>query len=481
MTLLVRMRFRLLLCVAFPVVIWAQTDLQRATDRLAADEQLAHGTLGVAVIDLGSGELLASANAGRSLVPASLLKVTTTATALEVLGPEHRFETRLAHTGTLGEDGVLRGDLLIIGGGDPSLGAGRPDGVLELDALLARWVNAVRAAGITRVEGDVVGEESLDPGAEPSPYWQWNDIGNYYGAGAGALVINENKYELELQRTPDPGGSPEIVGYAPSPGELRWRNEVTSGPSGSGDQSYIFGAPGTRDRVLRGTIPAGSGVFRVKGSLPDPAADAASWLREALVTQGIAVSGEARAAQLPGVARAATAIDTVFSPPLADLVQLTNFRSVNLFAEALYATLGRAWGVPDDPEAIGNRIEEYWATRGLDAAGWDQVDGSGLGMRNLITPAQLAGVLRLAAEGGFPATLPRVGSEGTVRSVLRGRAGAARIRAKSGTLMRSRGFCGYAQTDDGREVAFAIVANNFTGSGRALRGKLAALMATLVE
>lgn len=475
------MRLGLLLFVLLPVAALAQGSLRSATDRLAADGQLAHGVLGVLVVELESGEVLASENPSRSLVPASLLKVTTTATALEVLGPDHRFETTLAHTGTLGEDGVLRGDLLIVGGGDPSLGAGRPAGVPDLAQLLDRWTGAARAAGIRRIEGDVIGEESLDPGAEPSPFWQWNDIGNYYGAGAGALVINENKYELQLRRTPRPGGSPEIVGYAPSPGALRWRNEVTSGPSGSGDRSYIYGAPGTLDRVIRGTIPAGSGVFRVKGSLPDPAANAAAWLREALTQAGIEVTGEARGAQLPGIARAATAIDTLYSPPLAGLVELTNFRSVNLFAEALYAALGRAWGVADDPARIGDRLEAYWAERGLDAEGWDQVDGSGLGMRNLITPMQLASVLRLARDGGLPATLPRVGVEGTVRSVLRGRAAAARIRAKSGTLKRSRGFCGYAELSDGREVAFVVIANNFSGSGRALRGKLATWLGVLVE
>lgn len=473
---------RLTVCLFALAPLWAlsQNALQTATNRLASDPQLEHGALGVAVVDLATGELLAGENPGRSLVPASLLKVTTTATALEVLGADHRFETRLAYTGDI-DDGTLQGDLLIVGGGDPSLGAGRPEGVPELAQLLRRWTDAVRAAGVTRVEGDVIGEESLDPGAEPSPYWQWNDIGNYYGAGPGALVIRENAYELRLRRTPRAGGSPEIVGHEPDPGELRWRNEVRSGPAGSGDQSYIYGAPGSLDRVIRGTIPAGSGTFRVKGSLPDPAARAAAWLREALVTAGIGVDGEARGASLPGVVRAATVLDAYASPPLSELVRLTNFRSVNLYAEALYAALGRAWGIPDDPAGIGDRLEEFWARRGIAVEGWDQVDGSGLGMRNLITPAQLVGVLRLAHVGEFPQTLPRVGVEGTVRSVMRGQSRAARIRAKSGTLKRSRGFCGYATLADGREVAFAVMANNFTGSGSGMRVELGRWLAALVE
>ena len=460
----------------------AQAGLDAATERLRKTAGLERAHLGIAVLDVATGATVASLNDSRSLVPASLMKVTTTATALEVLGGEYRFETQLCHSGEV-VDGTLRGDLVIVGGGDPSLGAGRPAGVPELDALLDRWADAVTRAGIRRIEGRVLGDESLDPGAEPSPYWQWNDIGNYYGAGVGALMIHENQYTLRLRRTPEVGGRPQIVGYAPDPGELRWVNELRSGAAGSGDQSFIFGAPGTYDRVIRGTIPAGKGTYEVEGSLPEPARHAADWLTEVLEGRGIAVSGEA-AASRAGVRSSYPVLDAYRSPPLRELIELTNFRSVNVFAEAIYAALGRKLGAgDDDPAAIGEAIVEYWAGRGLDTEGFEQVDGSGLGMRNMITPRQLASVLRLSARAGsgLAATLPRVGAEGTVRSVLRGRASAARIRAKSGTLKRARGFCGYATAADGRELAFVVLANNYTGSGRALRRAMGTWMGALVE
>ncbi|MFK8054484.1 MAG: D-alanyl-D-alanine carboxypeptidase/D-alanyl-D-alanine-endopeptidase [Saprospiraceae bacterium] len=454
--------------------------LDAATDKLLSNEQLKRASVGIAVIDVESGRLLKSVNPSASVIPASLMKVATTATALEVLGEQHRFTTELCYSGAI-TNGVLTGDLFIIGGGDPSLGGGRPHGALDLKALLARWANAVQSAGITSIQGNIVGEESLAPGAEPSPYWQWNDIGNYYGAGAGALIINENKYNLRLQRTANVGGKPKIISYDPDPGQLRWTNLLTSGASNSGDQSYIFGAPGTMDRVIRGSIPAGKGTFKVKGSLPNPAIHAADWLAEVLEGRGVDISGDAIAASRPEARSTSTSLDIYESPTLKELVKQTNFRSLNLFAEAFFNALGRHWGISDDPAEIGDRIVEYWKGKGLDTEGWEQLDGSGLTMRNMITPLQMTQLLQLSANSSIPESLPRVGKEGTVRGVLRNQEAAARIRAKSGTLARSKGFCGFAETSDGRQVAFTVVANNFTGKDKTLRVALGEWMSALVK
>lgn len=457
--------------------------IARATAQLLADPLLRTATVGLAVVDVESGRVLSEHRGGKSAVPASALKLTTTATALAVLGSEYKFETQLCYTGRIiGEE--LRGDLVVVGGGDPTLGAGRPEGALELDALLARWVGAVRAAGIRRITGGVVADESLQPGAEPNANWQWDDIGNYYGAGAGALIIRENAYDLRLTRTARQGARPAIASVTPGGIPLTWTNLLRSGAPNSGDQAYIFGAPGTYERVVRGTIPAGRGTFKIKGSLPDPASAAATWLREALVEGGVEVAGEASAAQ----SRVATAgtLDTYYSPRLVDIAQLTNFKSVNLYAEALYRALGRRWqtlaadGSPDDG-ATGERLVDYWTERGVDGAGWTQNDGSGLSPKNQITPLQLARVLRAAADYGLPATVPRVGSEGTVRRLLRGDARAKRLRAKSGTLSNVRALAGYATRADGTEVAFVAVVNNHGGKGSRIRRALAEWMAVLAE
>ncbi len=454
------------------------SNLSTATARLAADPQLARGSLGLAVVDLQTGELLEAVNAERSFVPASLLKVVTVATALTELGPDFHFTTRLGYAGEV-LDGTLQGDLIVLGAGDPSLGAGRPEGTLSLDSLLERWVSTLRRAGITRIEGSVIVNDSGDPGAEPSPFWQWNDIGNYYGAGAGAFMVHENYYTLRLQRTASVGGRPRIVGMRPDPGELVWDNQLRSGSSRSGDRSYIYGAPASLDRAIRGTIPAGEGIFEVKGSLPDPSLAFADWLTAALEDAAVEVTGS------PGTQHVPTeldgTLDSLHSPPLAVLAELTNFKSVNLYAEALYKALARHWSSGNDPTEIGERLVDFWRARGVPTEGWEQLDGCGLSMGNLVTPAQLAQVLRLAQNEGLPATLPRVGQEGTVRRLLRDRPAAARIRAKSGTLRRARGFCGYATNGAGRQLAFVVLANNYSGSGGALRRDMADWLAALAE
>ena len=460
-----------------------QQRLDRATETLLADDLLATATVSLAAVEVESGRVLVDYRGRKSAVPASVMKLTTTATALAELGSEYRFQTELCYTGSIVGD-ELRGDLVIVGGADPTLGAGRPDGALDLEGVLSRWVGVVREAGIRRIAGGVLADEGLLPGAEPNANWQWDDIGNYYGAGAGALVINDNAYVIRLQRTARVGDRPRILGVEPAGLDIEWTNLLRSGPANSGDQAYVFGAPGTYERVIRGTIPAGRGVFKVKGSLPDPALAAATWLREALAEAGVAVAGEA-GTRGERVATAGT-LDTYYSPRLADIARVTNFKSVNLYAEALYRALGRKWGTlaldgSADDNATGERLVGYWVGRGVDEAGWTQADGSGLSPKNQLTPLQLATVLRLSAGYGLPATVPRAGAEGTVRRLLRGDPRAARIRAKSGTLSNVRALAGYATRADGTEVAFAAIVNNHAGRGSAVRRALGEWVAALAE
>ena len=457
--------------------------LDAATETLLGDELLATASVGLAAVEVESGRVLVSHRGSKGAVPASVMKLTTTATALAELGSEFKFRTELCYAGAIvGEE--LRGDLVIVGGADPTLGAGRPEGALDLGEVLARWVGAVREAGIRRVTGGVLADESLLPGAEPNANWQWDDIGNYYGAGAGALAINDNAYAVRLQRTREVGGRPRVLGVEPGGLDIAWTNRLRSGPANSGDRAYIFGAPGTYERVIRGTIPAGRGVYRVRGALPDPALAAATWLRAALTDAGVAVVGDA-ATRAERVATTGT-LDTYYSPRLADIAAATNFKSVNLYAEALYRALGRKWdtlaaaGRADDA-ATGERLVRHWAGRGVDTRGWTQADGSGLSPKNQITPLQLVAVLRGGAPYGLPATVPRAGAEGTVRRLLRGDPRASRIRAKSGTLSNVRALAGYATRADGTEVAFAAIVNHHAGGGAAVRRALGNWVAALAE
>ncbi len=456
----------------------ANERIAKATVALLDNELLRNATIALAVVDVATGQIIESHQATRSQVPASLMKLTTTSTALAALGSGFRFQTDLCYSGRI-VDGELQGDIVIVGGGDPTLGAGRPAQALDLDGILKRWVGAVQAVGIRRIAGRVIADESLLPGAEPPPSWGWDDIGNYYGAGAGGLNIHENFYTVRLQRSSQIGNRPIITGTEPTNIPIRWTNELSSAGSGSGDQSFIFGAPGSNDRVIRGTIPIGKGLYGVKGALPNPALSAATWLQDALKQSGIQVLGDP--ATSPAHVVTSGQLDTYYSPTLGAIAQVTNYSSVNLYAEAIYNALGTRWNTVGDGEATGDRLIAYWLDRGVPSEGWAQVDGSGLATANLITPLQLAQVLRKSVGAGIRETIPKVGSEGTVGRLLRNDPRADRLRAKSGTLARVRAFAGFAQRADGSEVAYVIVANNFTSRGGDIRRVLGDWMAALVE
>ncbi len=189
--------------------------------------------------------------------------------------------------------------------------------------------------------------------------------------------------------------------------------------------------------------------------------------------------GEAATAQTP-VATIGT-LDTYYSPTLGKLAQMTNYKSINLFAEAIFKALALHWGTGTDDDATGEKLVAYWQDRGITPAGWAQVDGSGLATNNLITPVQLAQVLRKSVGFGLRETIPKVGEEGTVRYLLRGDDRAGSLRAKSGTLSRVRAMAGFATRPDGTELAFVVIANNFTEKGSDIRKAIGEWMGALVE
>ena len=445
-----------------------------ALEALAAAPSLRHANWSVVLTDVETGEVLLAKDAERSLPPASTLKVLTTAAALGKFGPDHRFKTELGYTGSI-TNGTLTGDIYLKGYGDPTLASPAIAGVDPLPLLLDRLTEAVRAAGITRVRGRVVADASYFNAAPIPPDWQWKDLGNYYGAGAYGLNFHDNQYTLYFQQSAT-GTRPAILRTEPPVTGLVFRNEVTS--AGRGDNSYIYNGEGSFSATVRGTITPGSGTFDIDGSLPDPPLQAAQCLRDALVDAGIDVSGSA----LVGEARG-TVIHTVQSPPLAEIVRATNMRSVNLYAEVLLLHLGEAYATLDDRAAGLSALAGFWRDRGVDMDGAFLDDGSGLSATNGLTAAQLARVLAKAAKDpkiaeALYASLPVAGESGGMKSLLRGDALAGNLRAKTGTIERTRCFAGYVRTPSGRLRSFAVLVNRFTGSGGALRKRLEPLLRT---
>jgi len=452
---------------------------QRDLDILLRDPQVQGASLGLQVVQLSSGRSLLSLDPERRLRPASTLKLITTATALEVLGPAYRFETTLAYRGDL-KDGRLRGDLILLGGGDPCLGSPDMPGVAPMADQLEKFRLLVQQAGIRRIEGAVMSNTNYCQVQGPLPSWQWSDIANYYGAGAWAINIHDNLYYLDFQRSGRQGDRAQVQGYYPEIIDLQIRSEVRQAGPRSGDQAYIYGTPQTYRRVIRGQIPVGRGKFTIKGSMPDPPLQLAQFLVEELERIGIAVSeGAAVESSDAGNIRV---LYREQSPDLRAILRQTNYESVNLYAEAICQAISlRLRGTCD--EAAGALLQ-HWQERGLTGSTAYLADGSGLSARNSISANLMVAILAKAAERDAETLLsliPRAGHSGNLRGKFRGTAAQGRLYAKSGTIGAVRSYAGFLDLPEQGLCAFTLLINDFSGSGGSLRRKMDDFLLRLFE
>ena len=474
----------LLFLLCLPLFAAGQTSLQTAIDQFVAHPEFKNASIGIALVDPAGNRYLAGYDPDRTLIPASTLKTVTTATALLVFGPEHRFETQLQYTGEI-VDGTLRGDLILYGQGDPVLGSDQLEGADPMDLVLQHWLEAIRGAGIQRIEGQVVGDDGYFTGDPVCYNWQWYDLGNYFAAGAHGLNFHENLYYLDLQRSTSVGSAVSALRTRPYI-PVQFRSELTTAGPRTGDNAYIYGVPYTYQRTLRGTIPAGAKPFTIKGSIPDPPLFAAQILHDHLIAQGIEISDSAtttRYTQLPAGGR--TVVHRHQSPPLRDIVRRANRKSVNYYCEVLLRHIGKALnGEGSRSEGVA-AVQQFWQDRGVSTEGWFLMDGSGLSPRNGITARQLSLILaKISKESiyaDFLESLSLAGEYGTLRRRFVNSPARKKLWGKSGTLSQVRSFAGYVQRPDGSRVAYTVIVNNYTGGGGATRLKIEALLTDFVR
>ncbi len=486
-----RIIWRLLVLMSLlPLSTFGQelTQLARVVSSLENDPQMRSASWGVAVVDPENGKILFEHDGYRGLTTASTMKAITTATALGILGPDFRFETHLAHDGII-EDSVLKGNLYIQGDGDPTLGSDRLGEKFGLEQVLSTWAEAVHEAGIKRVEGAIIADDRIFTSQLTPSEWPWEDMGNYYGAGAAGLNIHENMYRLDF-RSRGTGTLTQVLRTEPAMADLTFVNEVTAGRSGSGDNAYIFGAPFTYVRYLRGTIPPNRSVFSIKGSMADPAMTTARWLHEELNTCGIEVVGDFTSTRVLWAENdlphsKMEVIHTFQSAPLSQIVGETNRESINLYAEALAKRLAVAQDQPGSTEAAVNVIENYWQAEGVNVSGMYLKDGSGLSPNNAVSARQMAQIMGRAYRSSygevFNASLPVAGRSGTLSRMLRGTIAEGNLRAKSGYIGGVRAYTGYVDLPDGKTVAFAMLINHCACGASAMRQKLESMMVALAK
>lgn len=404
----------------------------------------------MAVLDEDGEVWFASPLARTAMCPASALKVLTTGAALARLGPEFRFGTKLAATAAPTGD-VIEGDLVLIGGGDPTLTVGR----------LETLAGLVVQSGVRRIDGRVRADASLFPENPMSDHWNWGDVGNAYGAGAFGLNVNHNRMVLRFRPGRADGADAGFAGADPSPPGVVWNHRVTTGPAGSGDRVVVYSEPYGNRVTTRGTVPAGAGEFHVRAAIPDPPAMAARVVRDALAAAGVEVTGRERSAAGGEVVLARTS-----SVTLADLVRSINHTSDNVEAQCLFLALDPG----GDPAAV---VRRHWEDAGVEFAALRLLDGSGLARANMIRAVDLAAVMHagLASEHGetLHESLP-VHQDGMVRSKPGGMSG---VTTGVGTITAA----------NGRRMAYAFMANGVpdTRVTRDLRERLRAAVARYAE
>jgi D-alanyl-D-alanine carboxypeptidase/D-alanyl-D-alanine-endopeptidase (penicillin-binding protein 4) len=476
------------LCLT-PLLFSQNSAIQNHINKLLKDPALRHASFGISIMDVETGKTIASHNDNQSLIPASILKVVTTSTAAAVLGNDYKFKTELQYSGEIDKQGNLKGNLYIKGYGDPTFGSPLMEAAKPMDEVLNTFVASILNKNILCVEGYVIGDASWFGSEVNAPDWPWIDLGNYYAAGVWGLNIHENLYYLHFLQNPQLKAAPRIMNIEPAVENLVFYNEVKSAKKGSGDNAYIYGAPYSYERYVRGTIPVGTGEFTIKGSLPDPPLFAAKHLKNLLADINVPVSKGAttdRLLQTP-MDKDRKTLFTYYSPELKTIIKRTNIKSVNLYCETFLKTLGkRKTGEGSETQKGLQVIEDYWTERGLSFDGVNQVDGSGLSRTNLVTAKFMAALLRKThLNSGINSTiyesLPVAGKSGGIKYYLRGTIAEGRLRAKTGTLENVRSFAGYATNKQGKKLAFCIIVNNHNCSGSALRKKLAPLMQAMCQ
>lgn len=440
-------------------------------------------------IDLKSGEDISSWNSEKILKPGSTHKLITTASALELLGSQYTFKTKLMYSGSIDSNSnTLNGNLYIIGGGDPTLGSKYFDETKDKQ-FLHFWVNSIKKLGIDTIKGRVIADAQYYSLDIVPPSWSWQNMGNYFGAGPSGLSIYDNYYTVNF-KTGFVGEAAKIIKLEPFISGIDFDNTVIS-DSITWDNTNIFGAPYSNMRSIRGTLPVNRDSFKVKGSTPDPAYLAASELEKVLKYNGIIVEKLATTNRLLNVNSkvimdSLIEVITIESPILSDIISQTNVHSINLFAEHCLIEAGLAMGAVPKTSIATDSIKAFWSNLGMDVSGMSIYDGSGLSHYNGFSPKQMVFLLKYMNDESkfaieFYKSLAIGGETGTLKYMFKNTAAKGNIHAKSGTVSRAKAYAGYVTSASGREIAFSMIVNNFSCSSREARAQLEKLMISLAE
>jgi serine-type D-Ala-D-Ala carboxypeptidase/endopeptidase (penicillin-binding protein 4) len=440
--------------------------LRRQLNGLFNDPAFANAHWGVMIKSLDSGELLYSRLASKGFLPASNMKLFPTATGLAKLGPDFTWETRLLARGPI-ENGILKGDLYVLGSGDPSFSSRFHDG--DPLAPFKAWAQELRKRGISKIEGGIIGDD--DCFDDDALAWGWDHgyLHRWYAAETNGLCLNDNCYLLRITPGKSDGAAVSIDCTPPLVyGELVV-NATTLDKDTEPSISIARAANGNRI-VVSGAMPSGGKAKAYSVSVHNNTLFFTNVLKRVLMDSGIAMQGAPldiddlnKSAYSPDKM---TLLASYNSPPLSRIIASINKPSQNLYSEQLHKTLGARLGGEGSFDGGYEVIKQFLEEEGVDASGLRMADGSGLSRLDLVQPQHIIGLLEVMHRhkdfAVFYDSLPIAGVDGTIRRRMRDTSAQGNVHAKTGFIGRVRSLSGYVTTRDGEMLAFSMMTNNYT-------------------
>jgi D-alanyl-D-alanine carboxypeptidase/D-alanyl-D-alanine-endopeptidase (penicillin-binding protein 4) len=420
------------------------------------------GLWGVEVKSLETGRVLYTLNARKLMMPASNMKIVTLAAAAETLGWDYRFTTTLETDDAI-DGGALKGNLIVRGGGDPTINSrgGRARAVFD------EWAAALKAAGVTRINGNIVADASAFDGRGLGQGWSWDYLEAGYAAPSSALEFNENVATLTVRPGGKPGDAAQLE-LPPSTG-LGLVHHLVTGEAGTATTIGFERVPDSNYLDVTGSIAADATPATREVAVANPALYFAHSLTLALIERGIPVRGIPvvlqRSTLLAPLPR--TAIVESPSPPLREIATTMMKVSQNLYAETLLKAVGAAGGATGTANAGRAAAQKVFEAWGIPPGSYVQADGSGLSRYDFVTAGMITSLLERMYKDprhhdAFVATLPIAGKDGTISTRMKNTRAEANAMAKTGSIANVRALSGYVSTRDGETLVFSILANSFT-------------------
>ncbi len=440
--------------------------LTTGVKKLEADKQFKHALISMYVVDNKTDKIVFDKNSSIGLAPASCQKIITSVTSFELLGNDYHYKTYLTHDQPI-TNGILKGNLYIVGGGDPTLGSPRWKASSE-EMVLKKIAACLQKNNIQSIAGGIIADDHLFSMDAIPRGWVWEDIGNYYGAGVWGLNWRENQFDVTFKTGNAANDSTTIIATQPEGILSTWSftNFVKTGEKGSGDNGYLFSAPFAKNIIAKGTVPPTLKGFTISGSTPNPPNLFLQTVDAYLKNNGISVQGKNwsytehllnnQTVSIPN----GILMDSIVSPSLDSVNYWFLKKSVNLFGEALIKTIAAIKYGDGTTDKGVNIIKDFWSKRGIDPSSLNIVDGSGLSPANRVTASALVTILNYARRQkwypSFYKALPVINN----------------ITMKDGYINGVRTYAGYINSNNGNAYTFCFMVNNFDGNPGTVREKI---------